>query len=196
MTIVDDIISNYYRMVFIEGTRLSGKTTLARELRFQLNLRQQQMGGLWQYYCTFKDRKTDKARFLDAQLDIGQATLFIMDLVRQHSHLHLICDRSTLSSYVYSRLAERYSDCSWILPTEAGRVLQSRLGLFRAMLEEVNGCVVRLHTPVAALHARARGNQRADEIPTFEDELRFFDEAFEVAELPPERVYMILGVES
>lgn len=187
---IDEILQQQFRVVYVEGTRLSGKTTWAKRLTADLTFRQDGYGEPWHYYCTFKDRKSDSTRFLDAALDIGQAALFVLDLLRQTPHLRLVCDRSTISSYVYARLSEMYGDQKWILPT-ALELIEARLRLFKALLEEVNGVVVRVCTPLPELHTRARGNQRASEIPSLEPELQFFDEAFELAALPSNRVILL-----
>ena len=110
--LVREIKSRNPSVVLVEGSRLSGKTTLARSLPIHLAPQH------WMYYTTLKNRKDHKQlRDLvdSAHLDLGQATFYILDLVQQNQDIRLVCDRSPISSFIFTKLRDLYGDQPWII---------------------------------------------------------------------------------
>lgn len=169
------------RVIFVEGVRCSGKTVLSKILLDTLNrLRGEQ--PVWSLYTTFQSRKI-KTSFRDADMDVGQATLFIMDLLQQCPDLRLVCDRSTISTVVFNELKKIYSDQPWILDTDSDKVAR-RYQLFVELLPIVRGVVFYHEVSNKILNERIEVAGRAHETFSIMREIDIYEEVLKAVPKP------------
>lgn len=164
-----------YNTIFVEGCRLSGKSWLSKSLNKSLSYDRR----FYQEYTTFRDRKALSS--IDTLLDVGQATLFLMDFLRQNPTLRVICDRSTISTVVFYELSRIYHDKPWVLDTD-GCVAAARYKIFRSLLPEVNGVVVYRDPPISVLTSRAVAAGREEEVSSIIEEHRIYDKELSLLE--------------
>lgn len=156
-------------IIFMEGTRLSGKTTTA----FQLLGRLQETEPWWRYYSTFRNRKAFSDRYRQALLAEGQAPIFTLDLALQQPDLRLICDRSSLTAPVFAQLYQLFGEHSWI-HSKALDLCYKRLDLFWDLLADAHGLLVYMDTTLGEIEARATAEARSGEFESIQVESRLY----------------------
>ena len=140
-------------VIMIEGSRLSGKTTLARSLPILL------LPKLWLYYTTLKNRKDHRPlrELVDsASLDLGQATFYIMDLIQQNPDIKLVCDRSPISPVIFTKLRDLYGDQPWIIRNGDLAVDTKRAEVFKRILHEMNGLLIYVEPSMDEIRSRSQ----------------------------------------
>jgi hypothetical protein len=158
-------------VLMIEGSRLSGKTTLARSLPSCM------LPQHWMYYTTLKNRKDHKPLrdLVDgAHLDLGQATFYILDLVQQNPDIRLVCDRSPLSPFVFTKLRDLYGEQSWIIREGNLSIDYIRSVIFKRILLEMKGLLIYVEPTMDEIKERSIVHHRESELRSIEDERLFY----------------------
>jgi nicotinamide riboside kinase len=157
-------LSLAHPIVFVEGARMSGKSTLARKVSQTCER---------EYYTTFGDRKTD-IRFQAAAMDVGQATIFIMDFIRQmRSYTPWVADRSTVSTVVFDRISKELGQPAMETAVD---LIPRRYQLFKDLLQELNGIILFQDPADSVYEERSRQMGRTGILETVRRERQIYRE--------------------